>query len=121
MLVKSLIDYFKGKGYNILCAAYPNYTPCAAEDRHEPDVRAQDPSDDLVCIGEAKTCDDLASEHTKEQITDYSERHMTGGRSKGVSVPFYLIVPKSCIGDAWKALRELGLDAKPNVKVLSVG
>lgn len=119
VLVGNLITYLKERNLTILCAAYPNYSKCPPEDRHEPDVRARDESNDLVSIGEAKMCDDLSSERTKEQLLDYSQRVMSAGRSKGVAVPFYLIVPKSCVGEAWKALRELSLDTRPNVRVLS--
>jgi len=118
ILVGNLISYLKKQNLVILCAAYPGYNQCPPSDRHEPDVRAQDQTTDLVSFGEAKTCDDLSSEHTKEQLTDYSQRVMTAGRSKGAVVPFYLIVPESCVSEAWKTLRALGLDQKPNVKVL---
>ena len=121
MLVGNLISYLKGLNLTILCAAYPNYSRCPPEGRHEPDVRVQNQSNDLISIGEAKTCDDLSSDHTKEQLSDYSQRVMTAGRSKGASVPFYLIVPKSCVSEAWKTLRELGLDKRANVNVLTVG
>ena len=37
---------------------------------------------DGISIGEAKTCDDLDSDHAKEQLVDYSQRVMTSGTAK---------------------------------------
>lgn len=117
-LVAGLVQHFKNQGLAILCAAIPGYVACAAEGRHEPDVKAWNPSTGLVYIGEAKTHEDLSSTLSQEQILDFSRRVMASGKSEGQTVPFYLIVPADSVGDAYKVLRELGLEGRPNIFVM---
>lgn len=117
-MVGSLISYFQSIGLNIICAAYEGYNQCSPEGRHQPDVKAKDSASGLISIGEVKTADDLNSDHTKEQLVDFSSRVMTSGQSAGKVVPFYLLVPEAAVGDAWRAIRELGLSEKSNIKVL---
>lgn len=117
-MVFNLIQYFQTNGLRITCAAHAGYESCEKEGRHEPDLKAIS-TNELISIGEAKTCQDLSSTVTKEQLRDYATRVMKGGKSDGQPVQFYLLVSKDCVGDAWKVLRELGLDARQNVHVLS--
>jgi hypothetical protein len=116
-MVGSLIDYLKSHGLPILCAAHPGYSQCSKVGRHEPDVEGQD-ADELINIGEVETCESLNTTLAREQLQDFATREMTGGKSKGKAVPFFLLVPESCVQEAWKTLRELGLADRPNVTVL---
>jgi len=114
-LVKALIDKFVEKGLTIRQAAYPGYDEPGKAGRHEPDIRARDDDEELNIIGEAKTCDDLTSDISKEQFQDFSSREMTKGKSKGKNVPFHVIVPKACEQDLAVVLQELGVSGKANV------
>ena len=114
-LVKALIDQFTKDGFRILEAAYEEYDEPKKTGRHEPDIRAYNDSEELVIIGEAKTCDDLSSETTKEQFIDFSNRSMSKGKSESRAVPFHIITPKSCSDALLSKLKELGLEGKPNI------
>jgi len=117
-LVKALIDYLSGLGFSTTCAAYDGFNPCAEIDKHIPDVEGQN-SDELIAIGEAKTCDDLDNERTTEQFKAFSHRQMSGGKSKGKVVPFYIAVPKGCEKKLEETLVNLNLSTKENIHRVS--
>ena len=121
-LVKALIKALKGEGFTITHAANmsPQYPEPPKVGRHEPDIRAIN-DQELVAYGEAKRCEDLGNERTKEQFEDFSNRVMTSGKSKGKNVPFHIIVPKQCEDDLWTVLKDLGLSTKSNIKRWSYG
>jgi hypothetical protein len=114
-LVKALIDKFIKDGLKIRQASYSGYDEPEKIGRHEPDIRARNDNEELNIIGEAKMCDDLTSDRTKEQFQDFSSRQMSTGKSKGRVLPFHVIVPKACKKDLATVLEELGLLNKPNV------
>ena len=114
-LVKALIDKFVTDGLTVVKAAYEGYEEPYAIGRHEPDIIATN-AYELYSIGEAKRCDDLTSQRSREQFEDFSNSHMTSGRSNGVTVPFHIITPKSCEQATSLVLSQLGLTAKPNVR-----
>jgi len=64
-----------------------------------PDVIAYDEAKELLVIGEAETCDHIDTEHTRDQIKAWTNRVMSEGKSKGVSVPVHVIVPSNCKND----------------------
>jgi len=70
-LVKGIIDHFESKGLKIISAAYDGFEKCETIGNHEPDVIAQKPDEDFYHIGEAKTCDHLSSDRTREQFEDF--------------------------------------------------
>ena len=117
-LVKGLMDYMSNEGYKILCAAYEGYNECNERKGRIPDVVGKN-SQELNAIGEAKTCDDLDNERTNEQFKIFSNRIMTSGKSKDVTVPFYIGVPKTCLTELRKNLKKLGLDQKPNIVIIT--
>jgi hypothetical protein len=114
-LVVSLIAHIKKEGFAITCAANPMYNQCDETEGRIPDVRGKN-TDELNAIGEAKTCDDLNNERTKEQFKVFSNREMSDGRSKGKTVPFYIAIPKECENELKTTLHDLGLDAKENIR-----
>jgi hypothetical protein len=118
-LVQKLIEYIKNEGFEIRCASHEDYAQCGETEGHIPDVRGHRSSDELNAIGEAKTCEDLTSERTKEQFKVFSSRSMSDGKSKGKDVPFYIAITKGCEKELENVLRELSLDKKPNVIRLS--
>ena len=113
-LVGSLITYMKNKGFGTTCAAYTGFSQCDETNGHIPDVRGTN-DEELNGIGEAKTCDDLDNDRTKEQFKAFSSRVMTGGKSKGKAVPFYIGITEGCEEELEETLRRLNLDKKPNI------
>jgi len=114
-LVKALIDKFIESKLEIRQAAYEGYEEPDKVGRHAPDIRAYKPEEELNIIGEAKICEDLKSERSKEQFQDFSSRQMTKGKSEGKAVPFHIITPKACEDELNLVLLELGLSDKPNI------
>lgn len=110
-LVNSLIAAFLGKGYVILKASNGSYPAPESIGRHEPDILAQD-SSGLLHIGEAKTVNDVSSQLTKEQFTDFSSRIMSEGPLRGSKVPLHIIVPNDQSDTLRQVLAELGLSNK---------
>jgi hypothetical protein len=117
-LVKALIDYMSSLGFTTTCASYVGFNQCSEIEGHIPDVRGKN-NDELNAIGEAKTCDDLDNERTKEQFKVFSNREMSGGKSKGIDVPFYIAITKGCEKELEEVLHNLGLDKKSNIHRVS--
>jgi hypothetical protein len=83
--------------------------------RHRPDVIGVNPSTRSLCIGEAKTSDDLRSKRTHEQFLDYSK---IIGRSSGQIANLIIGVTKDAEPSLTQILAELGLRNSPNVKYI---
>lgn len=113
-LVKGLMEYLKGIGFETTCAAYEGYPQCEEMKERVPDVMGKN-AQGLFAIGEAKTCDDLDNERTNEQLKVFSNRIMASGNLKGQTVPFYIGIPKACIQQLKDLLKKLGLDKKSNI------
>lgn len=84
---------------------------------HIPDVRGKN-NDELNAIGEAKTSDDLGNDRTKEQFKVFSNREMTGGKSKGKDVPFYIAITKGCEEELEDVLKSLDIE-RDNYSIIS--
>ena len=115
-LVKALIDQFEKDGLKVENAAYEGYPEPYKIGKHEPDIIARSPQD-IVSIGEAKTCDDLTSDRSKEQFVDFSKQSMNGGKSNGATVPFHIITSKTCNADLHAVLKNLRLEGKANINI----
>jgi hypothetical protein len=115
--VKGLIDYLDRKGFKPFCAAYDGFDQCKPNNERIADVKGQN-AQELVAIGEAKTCDDLDNERTNAQFQTFSDLTMNNGNSKGQTCPFYIGIPKSCIKELEQNLQKLGLDKKPNIQIV---
>jgi hypothetical protein len=113
-LVKGLMEYLKGIGFETICAASEGYPQCQEIEGRVPDIMARN-AQGLLAIGEAKTCDDLGNERTNEQLKIFSSRIMASGNLKGQSVPFYVGIPKACIQQLKALLENLGLSQKSNI------
>ncbi|HMK84226.1 MAG TPA: hypothetical protein VK503_10955 [Candidatus Bathyarchaeia archaeon] len=116
-LVKALVDKFMNDGLEIVRAAYRGYDKPYKIGRYEPDVIARNPITELVVIGEAKRCNDLACKRTHEQFADFSSREMLDGKSKGANVPLRIMVPQSCANYAASVLAAFDLDNKGNIEI----
>jgi ribosomal protein L15 len=117
-LVKALIDYLNSLGFATICAAYAGFDQCTEIEKHIPDVEGKN-TDELIAIGEAKTCDDLDNDRTKEQFKVFSHRVMAGGKSKGKVVPFSIAVTKGCEKKLEETLNNLGLSTRKNINQVS--
>jgi hypothetical protein len=116
-LVRKLMDYFESMGLIVTCAC-SGYVNCETIKSFEPDVRAFDNNTGLHYVGEAKTCDNLKSDHTKKQFLEFSNRIMTKGKSVGKDVPFYIIVNDKCKSELDQILKELELDKRGNIHIV---
>ena len=77
--------------------------------RHRPDIVGFKFETKEICVGEAKTSNDLFSKRTKEQLLDYSN---IKGLSTGKHIEIILGIPKSAEGDLIRLLSELNLFEK---------
>src|SRR5271157_990087 len=93
-IVKGLIDYIEKEGFKPFCAAYDGFKQCNPNSERIADVKGQN-AQELVAIGEAKTCDDLDNERTNAQFKIFSNLVMNSGNSKDQTCPFYIGIPKS--------------------------
>ena len=119
-LVKAIIDHFEAKGLKIISASYDGYDKCEIIGNHEPDVIAQKPNEDFYYIGEAKTCDDLTNDHTREQFEDFGNTVMLKKGATRTYLPFCIAVSKKCIDDLENNLVDFGLSMNENIETLSI-
>ena len=118
-LVKALIDYFENNDLRILSASYDGYEKCEIIGNHEPDVIAQKPGEEVYYIGEAKTCDNLLSERTREQFEDFGNAVFLKEGFTRTYLPFYIAIPKKCLNELKKCIQEYGLSLNKNIEILS--
>lgn len=80
--------------------------------KHRPDILGIRILDKKICIGEAKTSNDLYSKRTKEQIKDYSNLILADQKE-----PCELIIgiPKSCENKLEMLLKNLGIHGNSNI------
>ncbi len=116
-LVMKLMEHFESMGLIVTCAC-SGYVNCETIKSFEPDVRAFDNNTGLHYIGEAKTCDNLKSDYTKKQFLEFSNRIMTGGKSAGKDIPFYIIINDECKSELDQILKELELDKRGNIYIV---
>jgi len=116
-LVKGLIEYLRQQGFETVCAAYENYTQCAAIQERVPDVMGKN-AQGLLAIGEAETCHDLDNDRTNDRLKLFSRCTMASGSLKGQAIPFYIGIPKDCIDQLKQRLTALGIDRKINVHIV---
>lgn len=79
--------------------------------RHKPDILGIDFNNKKICIGEAKTEDDLSNKRTKEQLYDYFS--LVNNNDKN----FELIIgiPRSAELQLLKLLKILGIKESKNI------
>ena len=97
-LVKGIIDHFIEKGLKIISASYDGYDKCEIIGNHEPDVLAQKSNEDFYYIGEAKTCDNLTNDRTREQFEDFGNTVMLKEGATRTYLPFLYSCPKKMYG-----------------------
>jgi len=115
-LVSRLIDELLRKRVTILTADYEGYLKPHRQGRHEPDVVGET-SSGLLVIGEAKLCEDLATLHTYEQFSDFSNRAMEDGPLAGSAIPFHIITPMECSPALHSILKDLNLENRDNIHI----
>ena len=117
-LVKGLIDYFDSNGFKIISADYGDFQKCDLIGSHEPDVIAYHMDNDTYQIGEAKTCDDLDSEKTREQFEDFANAVINKVGLERQFIPFCIAVPKNCMSKLEEKINEIGLSLNGNIQPL---
>lgn len=118
-LVKKLIDHFVSNGLEIQYANYDGYEKPFVITRHAPDVIAFDRAKQLGYIGEAEMCNEITEQLTKEKFEDFSKKLMRGGKSERARLPFFIAVPHECNSRIPQTLRDLGINERDNIHVLS--
>ena len=119
-LVKTLIEHFELLGLKIISAAYDGFEKCEVIGNHEPDVIAQKLGENFYHIGEAKTCDNLSSDLTREQFEDFGNAVILKEEATRTYLPFCIAVPKKCIDDLKKCILDYGLSMNENIEILSL-
>ena len=119
-LVKGIIDHFESKGLKIISAAYDGYDKCEIIGNHEPDVIAQKENEDSYFIGEAKICEKLVNDRTREQFEDFGNTVILKEGATRTYLPFCIAVPKNCLEDLKSYLEEIGLGMNENIETLGL-
>ena len=119
-LVVGLIEHFKSKDLEIISADHEGYDKCETIGSHEPDVIAYETKNDLYYIGEAKTCDDLTTDHTREQLEDFANAVIPKPGHERKFLPFCIAIPKDCIDELEKCILEYGLSMNENIEKLEL-
>jgi hypothetical protein len=119
-LVKGIIDHFEAKGLKIISASYDGFEKCDIIGNHEPDVIAQKSNEESYHIGEAKTCENLLTERTREQFEDFGNTVILKEGATRTYLPFCIAVPEKCINDLKSCLSEMGLGMNANIEMLSI-
>lgn len=117
-IIKGLIEYFQSKSCKILSANYEGYPKPTKIKRHIPDVTAIDLKTGLGYIAEAKMCDDLTNQITKEQFEDFPKRIMTSGPARGKNLPFVIGVPRECLSKIKEIYRNFEIPWRENIHPL---
>lgn len=117
-LVKKLIDHFISEGLEIQYANFEKYEKPFVIKRHPPDVIAVDKNNRLAYLGEAKMCNELTDEITKQQFEDFSRTMMRSGKSEGVRLPFFIAVPNECSTKITQTFKNFEIPMRDNVHVL---
>jgi len=118
-LVKKLIDHFVSSGLEIQYANYTGYEKPFVITRHAPDVIAFDRTKQLGYIGEAEMCNEITEQLTKEKFEDFSKKLMRKGKSEHTRLPFFIASPHECNSRIPQILRDLGINERDNIHVLS--
>lgn len=84
--------------------------------RHRPDIVGYNFQDSKICIGEAKTCSDIRSDRTKEQLLDFSKTITSSGKT----IKLIIGIPQSGEKDLARLLHELNILKNPNVSYIQV-
>ena len=82
--------------------------------RHRPDVIGID-NNGYICIGEAKTKNDIFNERTREELFDFSNYELNGQKCLLI-----IGVPKSSHESLRNLLNELGILNNRNIEILSI-
>lgn len=83
--------------------------------RHRPDAIGINLNSKNICIGEAKTIEDLMSQRTKEQITDYANIF---GQTSNQQFELIIGIPLDGRFLLQKLLNSLGLTEQPNISYI---
>jgi hypothetical protein len=122
MLIGLIARRMTEKGYEIVAFDGKEYlfdgkileTPPKIK-RHRPDILGYRFSSKEICVGEAKTKNDLSSKRTEEQLIDYSS---IVTKTSGNPVEIIIGIPRSVEMDLVKLLRKLDLYNKEHISYI---
>lgn len=103
-----------------ISASYNGFEKCEVIGNHEPDVIAQKSNEDDYYIGEAKICENLTTERTREQFEDFGNTVILKEGATRIYLPFCIAVPKKCIDELKSYLTEIGLGMNENIETLAL-
>lgn len=103
-LIKGMLEHWKLNGIVPYASELAGHEQPEEMANHIPDAMGR--RQGLIWIGEAKTAEDIGSEHSLEQYKVFGNRVM---RNSGSQVPFYLAVPKGHRQAAIDALNQAGV------------
>ena len=115
-LVHKLIECLIENGFEIKYAKHSSYTKPIMIKRYRPDVIARNQDKKLTIIGEAKMCNELTDQITKEQFEDFSSTYMERDADR-IKIPFIIAVPEQCEFKVKEAFRQFSLPWKDNIQV----
>lgn len=110
-LVGRLISWIQTDGFEIVCGAYGSLVQCEEVGGYIPDAKGRKLG--LNAYGEAKTKDDIDTDHTRDQFRVFSRRVMRDTKTK---CPFYIAIPKASERTLLQVLDVLGLRNSPHVR-----
>jgi hypothetical protein len=106
-IVKMYAGQFAREGYKVY-ADIPGYGQPTKVGRHLPDISAYWNGQKTTLV-EVKIGNDIYSDRTKEQLTDFSANP---------SITFFFVVERINQVTAQNIMAEVGVDQKPNVKLI---
>ena len=115
-LVHNLVDCLIENGFEIKYAKSSGYEKPIMIKRYRPDVIARNLDKKLIVIGEAKMCNELTDQITKEQFEDFSSTYMERDAER-IKIPFVIAVPEQCELKVKEAFRQFSLPWKDNIRV----
>lgn len=117
-LIEGLIKHFDSNGFKIVSANFGNFERCQKITRFEPDVIAYHVDNDSYSIGKAKTCEELESELTVEQLQEFANVTIEKIGEERNFLPFCIAVPKKCMNVLELKIQESGLSLNGNIQPL---
>lgn len=82
--------------------------------RHRPDIVGIN-DEGCICIGEAKTKNDIVTKRTKEELYDFSNYEINGKKCLLI-----IGIPKSSQNELINVLLELRIDKYSNIEILTI-
>ena len=118
-IVLYLIEYLKRKGWRVTHASgIDGFPEPKIVVNYKPDVKAFHGVFGVTGYGEVETCKTVSSEHTRNQLDEFSRRHM---KSNKKPVKVFIIVPSECYDKLEELVQQPALGNRGNITLLKYG